>query len=183
LLDAQRAIRMVRARASEWGVDPRRVGILGFSAGGHLATTAGTRFEPGTAGASDPIDREGSRPDFLVLCYPVITLKGPHAHPGSREHLLGKTPDQGLVESLSNETQVTADTPPAFLWHTTEDTTVTPENSIFFYEALRKAKVPAELHIFTRGPHGIGLAPDDPAASAWPKLCAEWMKAMGFLER
>ena len=182
-MDAQRAIRIVRSRAAEWGIDPRRIGILGFSAGGHLASTAATRFEAGHPGAADPIEREGSRPDFLILCYAVITLKGPFAHSTSREHLLGKSPDAGLVDSLSNETQVNADTPPTFLWHTNEDTTVPPENSILFYEALRKAKVPAELHVFTRGPHGIGLAPSDPAASAWPRLCAAWLEVMGFLSR
>jgi acetyl esterase/lipase len=181
--DAQRALRLVRARAGEWGVDPRRVGILGFSAGGHLASTAGTRFDAGDPAASDPVERQGSRPDFMVLCYPVISLKAPTADRGSVENLLGQDPDVKLVESLSNETRVTAETPPTFLWHTNEDKGVVPENSVLFYEALRAARVPAELHIFAKGPHGIGMAPGDPAASLWPTLCGNWLRAMGFLAR
>jgi len=182
LQDAQRAVRLVRARASEWGIDPARVGMLGFSAGGHLTSTAGTHFLAGNAAATDPIERHSSRPDFLVLCYPVITLKPPLAHSGSRVNLLGDAADPLQVEGLSNETQVTPETPPTFLWHTNEDTAVVPENSILFYQALRKAKVPAELHVFAKGPHGIGMAPGDPAASAWTRLCAAWMGAMGVLE-
>jgi len=181
LQDAQRALRLVRARAVDWGVDPSRVGLLGFSAGGHLTATAGTHFDAGDAAAADPVERLGSRPDFLVLCYPVITLKPGISHSGSRENLLDEDADPALVESLSNETQVTAQTPPTFLWHTSEDTGVVPENSILFYRALRRAGVPAELHIFAKGPHGIGMAPGDPAASAWPRLCSNWMQAMGFL--
>ena len=183
LQDAQRAVRLVRARAGEWGVDPARVGMLGFSAGGHLTATAGTHFDAGEAGAADPVDRQSSRPDFLVLCYPVITLKAAATHAGSRDSLLGKDPDPALVESLSNETQVTPQTPPTFLWHTNEDTGVPAENSILFYDALRRAKVEAELHIFVKGPHGIGMAPADPAASMWPRLCAAWLDAMGFLRK
>lgn len=182
LQDAQRALRLVRARAAEWGVDPARVGMLGFSAGGHLASTAGTHFVLGNTAASDPVERQPSRPDFLVLCYPVITLKPPHAHSGSRQSLLGEDPDPLLMEGLSNETQVTSETPPTFLWHTDEDTGVVPENSILFYEALRRAKVPAELHVFAKGPHGIGMAKGDAAASSWPRLLAAWMEAMGFLK-
>ena len=183
LQDAQRAIRLVRARAAEWGVDPSRVGMLGFSAGGHLTSTAGTHYDKGDAAAADPVDRLGSRPDFLVLCYAVITLKPPFSHSGSHDNLVGKDADPILVESLSSETQVTPETPPTFLWHTDEDTGVPPENSILFYEALRKAKVRAELHVFAKGPHGIGMAPGDPAASVWPRLCAAWLEAMGFLEK
>ena len=183
LQDAQRAMRLVRARASEWGVDPARVGMLGFSAGGHLTSTAGTHFDGGDAGAEDPVDRQGSRPDFLVLCYAVITLKPPFSHTGSHDNLLGKDQGPALVESLSNETQVTPETPPTFLWHTNEDTGVPAENSLLFYEALRRANVPAELHVFAKGPHGIGMAPADPAASVWPRLCAAWLDAMGFLRK
>jgi acetyl esterase/lipase len=182
LLDAQRAVRLVRARAAEWGLDPARVGLLGFSAGGHLVSTAGTHFLAGNLAAEDPVERQPSRPDFLVLCYPVITLKPPLAHSGSRVNLLGDRADPLLVEGLSNETQVTPETPPTFLWHTDEDTAVVPENSLLFYQALRKARVPAELHVFAKGPHGIGLAPLDPAASAWPRLLEAWMRRMGFLK-
>jgi acetyl esterase/lipase len=181
LQDAQRALRLVRARAGEWGVDPARVGILGFSAGGHLASTAGTHFDNGQPDATDPVERQGSRPDFLILGYPVISLTNPAVHKGSRDNLLGADPDPKLLESLSNETQVTALTPPTFLFHTDEDTGVPAEHSLLFYEALRRAKVPAELHVFVKGPHGVGLAPKDPTLSVWPGLCAAWMEAMGFL--
>lgn len=179
--DAQRALRLVRSRAAEWNVDPKRLGILGFSAGGHLVSTVGTHFDMGKPEAADPIDRESARPDFMVLCYPVITFKPPYAHMGSRKNLLGDNPDPALVENLSNETQVTADTPPAFLFHTSGDSGVPPENSVMFYSALHKAGVPAEMHIFEKGEHGVGLAPDDPALSVWPKLCIEWIRGRGFL--
>jgi acetyl esterase/lipase len=159
------------------------VGILGFSAGGHLASTAGTRFDPGDPASTDVVERHSSRPDFLVLAYPVITLSSPSTHVGSRANLLGPDPAPGLVDALSSETQVTPQTPPTFLWHTDEDTGVPPENSILFYEALRRAHVPAELHVFAKGRHGLGLAPGDPAASLWPTLCANWLRAMGFLAR
>ncbi len=183
LQDAQRAMRLVRARAGEWRVDPARVGILGFSAGGHLASTAGTHFDQGRPDAADPVERQGSRPDFLILGYPVISLTHPSVHKGSRDNLLGQDPDPRLLDSLSNETQVTALTPPTFLFHTDEDTGVPAEHSILFYEALRRAKVPAELHVFAKGPHGVGLAPKDAALSVWPGLCAAWMETMGFLAR
>jgi acetyl esterase/lipase len=123
----------------------------------------------------------GSRPDFLILAYPVVALEGPHAHKGSGEGLLGPEPDPTLASTLSSDRLVTPRTPPTFLFHTDEDEGVPVENSLAFYEALRRARVPAELHVFTKGPHGIGLAPHDPAASAWPALCAAWMRAMGFL--
>jgi acetyl esterase/lipase len=182
LLDAQRAIRTVRSRAAEWGVDPARIGILGFSAGGHLASTAETHFDAGAPGAADPVERVSSRPDFAVLAYPVISLYDPVAHAGSRRYLLGDTPDPKLVELLSNERQVTPQTPPTFLFHTADDPGVPVENSLLFFEALRKAGVPAELHVFAHGRHGVGLAPDDPALSQWPKLCALWMKGRGLLD-
>ena len=177
--DAQRAIRMVRSRAAEYGFQPDRIGIMGFSAGGHLASTAGTHFDAGNAGAAEAIDRAGSRPDFLVLCYPVISF-GPFAHQGSKQNLLGDNPDAKLVEYLSNELQVTKDTPPTFLFHTTTDATVPVENSVLFYSALRNAGVPAELHIYERGPHGVGLAPNDPVLSTWPARLADWLKIHGL---
>lgn len=179
--DAQRAIRTVRARAAEFRVDPQRIGILGFSAGGHLASTAGTHFDSGKADASDPIDRASSRPDFLILCYPVISFTTPYAHQGSKRNLLGENPDARLVESFSNELQVTPQTPPTFLWHTDADSGVPPENSVLFYLALRKAKVPAELHVFEQGRHGLGLAQKQTGAALWPRACIDWMRARGLL--
>jgi acetyl esterase/lipase len=183
LQDAQRALRTVRARAKDWNVDPGRVGIWGFSAGGHLASTAATHFDDGNADAADPIDKAGCRPDFAVLCYPVITLKPPYAHAGSRRNLLGDKPDPKLLDSLCNETQVTAKTPPTFLFHTNEDSGVPPENSILFYLALRKNKVPAELHVYEKGRHGVGLAPDDPILKTWPDRLDGWLRTRGLLKK
>src|SRR5579883_2619975 len=179
--DAQRAIRTVRARAEAYRVMPDRVGIMGFSAGGHLASTAATHFDGGNAMAADPIDRASIRPDFAVLCYPVISFTTPYVHRGSLRALLGDNPDPKLVELLSNELQVTAQTPPTFLFHTTEDKTVPVENSVLFYMALRKAGVPAEMHIYERGPHGVGLAPTDEALSSWPGRLADWLRVRGML--
>ena len=178
--DAQRAIRTVRSRAKEWKVDPQRIGILGFSAGGHLASTAGTHFDSGKNDATDPIDRVSSRPDLMVLVYPVITFDDKYTHRGSRKNLLGENPDEKLLKNLSNETQVTPETPPTFLMHTGADTAVPPENSVLFYMALRAAKVPAEMHIYEQGPHGVGLAPKDPVLSSWPDRCADWLRVHGF---
>ncbi|PYQ25929.1 MAG: alpha/beta hydrolase [Acidobacteria bacterium] len=183
LQDAQRALRLVRARAGEFGVDAGRVGILGFSAGGHLASTAATRFDDGDPQATDPVERVGSRPDFAVLAYPVISFVAPYAHKGSAQSLLGETPDPGLLKELSSELRVSARTPPAFLFHTSDDPAVPVENSLVFYQALHDAHVPAELHVFPKGPHGVGLAPQDPVLSQWPKLCAAWLRAMGLLDR
>jgi len=189
LEDAQRAIRTVRARAAEWKVDPKRVGIMGFSAGGHLASSAGTHFDNGKPDAVDPIQKAGCRPDFLILAYPVITLKPPFYHKGSRDNLLGDKPSEELVTSLSNDEQVTADTPPTFLFHTAEDAVVPSENSALFYLALRKYKVPAELHIYEKGRHGVGLAdgvggtPNDPVLTTWKERLADWMKGRGLLKK
>jgi acetyl esterase/lipase len=180
--DAQRAIRTVRARAREFGVDPARIGILGFSAGGHLASSAGTHFDAGKPDAADPIERASSRPDFMILCYPVISFTTPYAHAGSRKNLLGENPDPKLVEKFSNELAVTSETPPAFLWHTDGDTGVPPENSVLFYLALRKAKVPAELHVYEKGRHGLGLAEKQPGAARWPASAIDWMRARGLLD-
>jgi acetyl esterase/lipase len=182
LQDAQRAIRTVRARADEFKIDPKRIGILGFSAGGHLASTAGTHFDRGDPSAADPIDRVSSRPDFMVLCYAVIAFDEPYTHRGSQNNLLGKNPPPELVRSLSNEKQVTKDTPPTFLFTTDEDRGVPAENSVYFYLALRKAGVPAELHIFRPGRHGLGLAPQTPGTSEWPKCCENWLRSQGFLK-
>ena len=181
--DAQRALRLVRARAQEYGVNAARIGLMGFSAGGHLAATAGTRFDAGNASATDPIDRASSRPDFLILGYPVITFEAGVTHAGSVRNLLGENPDPKLIELMSNELHVTPQTPPTFLFHTNADTGVVPENSIRFYMALRKAKVPAEMHIFENGPHGVGLALGDPALNAWPVLLTNWLRGRGLLTK
>lgn len=183
LQDAQRAIRTVRSRAQEFGVDPQRIGVLGFSAGGHLASTAATHFDSGKADAEDAIERVSCRPDFAVLCYAVIAFDTDYTHKGSQHNLLGKEADKALVESLSNEKQVTSDTPPTFLWHTTEDTAVPPQNSVHFYLACVKHKVPAELHIYEKGPHGIGLAAKFPGASQWSKSLEVWLGARGILKK
>jgi acetyl esterase/lipase len=189
LQDAQRALRTVRARAAEWKVDPGRVGIMGFSAGGHLASTAGTHFDNGKPDADDPVEKAGCRPDFLILAYPVISLKPPYYHKGSRDNLLGSGPSEELVNSLCNDEQVTAKTPPTFLFHTGEDTAVPPENSVLFYTALRKNKVPAELHVYEKGRHGVGLAngqggtPNDPVLTTWKERLADWMKGRGLLKK
>ncbi|MBS1798369.1 MAG: alpha/beta hydrolase [Acidobacteria bacterium] len=178
--DAQRAIRFVRAHAAEYGIEKDRVGMWGSSAGGHLTATAGTQFDAGQPGAADPIDRESSRPQFLILSYPVITLMAPTAHAGSRKSLLGDDPDPALVRSMSAETRVTSDTPPTFLFSTTDDKTVPVMNSVMFYEALVNAGVPAEMHIFQRGVHGVGLAAANPALSIWPDLLLKWMRERGY---
>src|SRR5215510_14827111 len=154
--DAQRAVRTVRARAAEWHIAPDRIGIMGFSAGGHLASSASTHFDQGAADAADAIDRVSSRPDFAVLGYPVISFVEPWTHQGSKTNLLGDAPDAALARSLSSETQVTATTPPAFIYHTNADTVVPVENAIAYFLALRKAGVPAEMHVFRNGAHGSG---------------------------
>ena len=180
--DGQRAVRFVRFHAHDFGIAPDRIGIWGFSAGGHLASTVGTHFNNGAPGAADPIERVSCRPDFMVLAYAVISFVTPYAHKGSLRNLLGENPDPALVRSLSNELQVTPQTPPAFLFHTDSDEGVPAENSVLFYEALRKNQVPAELHIFERGPHGVGLAPKDPRLSIWPTLLANWFRTQGWLK-
>ena len=179
--DMQRAIRTVRARAAEWHIAPDRIGVMGFSAGGHLASSASTHFDDGRSDADDPIDRVSSRPDFAVLCYPVISFVEPFAHQGSKTFLLGDRPDAELARSLSSETQVTASTPPTFLFHTNADATVPVENSVAYFLALRKAGVPAELHVFKEGRHGVGLAMQDAALAEWSRLLANWLRISGLL--
>jgi acetyl esterase/lipase len=156
---------------------------MGFSAGGHLASTAATHFDNGNLAAPDPIERAGSRPDFAILAYAVISMKPPYAHEGSVQSLLGDNPDAQLREALSNELHVTAQTPPTFLFTTSEDTGVPAENSVQFYSALHKAGVPAELHVFEKGPHGVGLDLADPAVGEWSKLLANWLRVRGLLAR
>ena len=175
LQDAARALRTVRANASNWKIDPKRIGVMGSSAGGHLASTLVTHFEAGNPAASDPIERVSSRPDLGILCYPVISM-GATTHQGSKRNLLGKDPDPALVWLLSNELQVTPETPPCFLWHTLEDKAVMVENSLDFAKSLRRAGVPFDLHIYQKGRHGIGLANGHP----WTKDCLFWLKEQKF---
>jgi acetyl esterase/lipase len=181
LADARRAIRTARAKSGEWKLDPNRIAILGFSAGGHLASTAGTHFSSMVGNLLDPVDGLSCRPDLLILIYPVITLRQEFTHAGSKLNLLGANPDSALVYDLSNENRVTPETPPTFLVHADDDKAVPPENSIFFYSALRKAGVPAELHIFRVGGHGFGMKKNPSTASqTWFERCADWLKAQGW---
>ena len=181
LLDAQRAIRYVRSHAVEDSLDPDRIGIMGFSAGGHLASTAGTHFDAGNPGATDPVERVGSRPDFMVLAYPVISMEPGITHTGSLHMLLGEQPNPMLENELSNETQVTPQTPPTFLFSTTKDETVPVMNSVLFYEALLRAGVPAELHLFEQGHHGSGLGQRSPELRMWPVLLQNWLYLHGWM--
>ena len=182
LMDAARALRTVRARATEWNLDPKRIGIMGSSAGGHLASTLLTHFDSGRPDDPDPIERQSSRPDLGILCYPVITM-GEFTHQGSKNNLLGKDPSPELVKNLSNELQVTTNTPPTFLWHTWEDNAVPVENSLQFAAALRKANVPFDLHIYQKGAHGLGLGSakwDPEHRHPWTQDCLFWLKVRGF---
>lgn len=181
LRDVLRAVRHVRANAERYGVDPARIGVFGSSAGGHLAASAATLFDSpdGVTGAA--IDTTSARPDFVALLYPVITMHGPSAHAGSRKALLGDRPTQRALTQNSVELHVTSNTPPTFLVHTAEDRSVPLENSLLFYQALRKAGVPAELHLYAQGPHGFGLRDDLGTTSAWPGLFVEWLAKGGLL--
>jgi acetyl esterase/lipase len=179
--DAQRAIRMVRARAKEFGVLPDKIGVMGFSAGGHLASTTETHFDAGNPQAADPIERASSRPDFAVLAYPVISFTAEYTHQASRRNLLGDNPALELVKELSSELNVTPQTPPTFLFSSSTDTVVPPENSVAFYLALRRAGVPAELHIFENAPHGVGLDLADPSVGEWSTLLVHWFRERKLL--
>jgi len=183
MLDVQRAVRTVRARAKEYGVDPNRVGVWGFSAGGHVASTAATHFDDGKPDSDDPIERVSCRPDFAILAYPVITMTE-KTHGGSRSNLLGRNPDPKLVEFYSNEKHVTAKTPPTFLFHTVEDNAVPIDNSRMFRDACVKAGVPVELVEYEKGRHGVGLGVNSGLPLAeWPTKLEEWMKKRGLLEK
>jgi len=181
LNDAARAVRWVRAHAADYKIDPKRIGIMGSSAGGHLAATLLTHFDSGNSGAADPVEQQSSRPDLGILCYAVITM-GPHTHQGSRDNLLGKNPSPELVLLLSNELQVRADTPPCFLWTTYEDTVVPMENTLLFAAALRQNHVPFALHIYEKGGHGMGLKDKAPFAHPhpWANDCLFWLKQRGL---
>jgi acetyl esterase/lipase len=180
--DVLRAVRTVRHNAATHGVDPNRIGIWGFSAGGHLASTAATHFDLGDPDAADPIDRLSSRPDFAVLCYPVITMDEAFTHKGSRRNLFGadRYENADLVDLLSNEKRVTDKTPATFIFHTTEDQAVPVENAIAFYSALRKHKVDCELHIYQKGRHGVGLGGDDKILTTWPARLEDWLAVNNF---
>ena len=181
LNDAARAVRLARSKAREWKIDPTRVGIMGSSAGGHLAATLLTHFEAGKADSADPIEHESSRPDLGILCYAVISM-GPNTHQGSKTNLLGKDPPAELVELLSNEKRVTEKTPPCFIWHTWEDNAVKVENALDFAAALRKAGVPFDLHVYEKGAHGLGLGGGRAggALHPWAQACLDWLKLRGF---
>ncbi|HVA01559.1 MAG TPA: alpha/beta hydrolase [Terriglobia bacterium] len=179
--DGERAVRFVRFHAHDYGISPERIGIWGFSAGGHLASAVGTHFDSGKPQASDPIDRASDRPDFMILSYAVISFTTPYTEKGSMQMLLGPHPDPKLVRSFSNELQVTAKTPPTFLFSTDSDQTVPAENAVLFFLALRKHHVPSELHVFRRGPHGVGLGQDYSSLSIWPTLLANWLRVLGML--
>ncbi len=179
LHDAERAIRYVRANAVELGVDPSRVGVLGFSAGGHLASTVSTHNGPGKTEAVDPVERQSSRPNWAVLIYPVVTLHDPYAHKGSRENLLGPHPDGRAVADLSNEAAVSLDTPPSFIFHGADDEAVPIQNSLQYAKALADHRVPFELHVPQHGPHGFGMGePGSP--QDWRALCARWLEERGL---
>jgi acetyl esterase/lipase len=183
LQDAARAVRLVRSRAAEWKIDPKRVGIMGSSAGGHLASTLMTHFDPGQPDATDPIERQSSRPDIGILCYPVITM-GEYAHQGSKANLLGTNPPPELVQLLSNELQVTTNTPPCFIWTTGEDKTVPMDNTLLFAAALRKNQVPFDLHVYQKGGHGLGLKDKPPFTNPhpWAADCLFWLRQQGFVK-
>lgn len=180
LFDASRGIRWIRSHAAEYGIDPHRIGVWGFSAGGHLASLLGTHFDNGNLFGHDAIDRVSDRPDFMILAYPVIDPLGKAAE-GSFANLLGDHPRTDIVRQLMTDKLVTTKTPPTFLVHGSDDQWVSPESSINFYLALRRAGVPSELHIYEHGPHGFGLAQSDPTLSTWLDLLAKWMDARGLL--
>lgn len=180
LRDVLRAVRLVRSRAGDFGIKPDRIGVMGFSAGGHVAACAGTLYDLPDGRTGSALDAVSGRPDFLLLIYPVITMRDPYTHAGSRRNLLGPTPTPELIERYSTELHITTSTPPAFLLTTFEDGTVPAENSIEFFGAMHRAGVPAELHVYEKGNHGIGLRPGFGPASGWPKLCEEWLRVHGW---
>lgn len=180
LLDVQRAIRTVRFKAEQFRINPDQIGVLGFSAGGHLVSNAGTSYDKGNKEAEDVIEQMSCRPDLLILCYPVITLQGPFTHEGSRDNLLGKGAELAQAEQLSSELNVTEDTPPTFLWHTSDDAAVPVENSLLFAAALSKHKVLFDLHVYAKGRHGLGLADDEEHTRSWTDACASWLAFQNF---
>lgn len=181
LRDALRAMRVVRSRAAEWQLDPKKIGMIGGSAGAHLTASCGTLFDAPEGRTGAELDKVSGRPDFMVLIFPVITMQDPVAHGVSRKNLLGDNPSEELKHRLSVDEQVTKDTPPTFLIHSSEDTTAIVENSLLFYQAMRKAKAPIELHLYPKGPHGSGMDPKLGPTAEWPKHCESWMRFNGWL--
>lgn len=178
--DVTTAMRIIRSKAAGWGIDTAKTGVMGFSAGGHLASMATTIHQPGDPAATDPLLRFDTRPSFAILIYPVISMDTAFGHRGSRNSLLGLTPDAAMVASLSTEKRVNAGTPPVFLVHADDDKGVPPQNSIAFYEALKKHKVKASMFIYDYGGHGFGMAPNDPLLSQWPMQVVQWLQRQGF---
>ena len=181
LRDVLRAIRLVRSRAAEFGVKPDRIGVMGFSAGGHLAASAATLFDEADGKTGAELDATSARPDFAVLVYPVITMKDPYVHAGSRQSLLGANPAPEMIERMSLESRVQKNTPSTLMFCTEDDKTVPVENTLMFYAALRKAGVDAELHLWPHGVHGFGMTPNVGRAVVWPDLCEDWLRAGGWL--
>jgi acetyl esterase/lipase len=187
MLDGQRAIRVVRHNATDWGINPKRIGIMGFSAGGHVASTVGTHYDDGLPkpkeGPFDPVLSESCKPDFMILVYPVITMKDKITHEGSRHVLLGDKPGAVYINLYSNELHVDKDTPPTFIAASKTDTVVPVKNSELFADALKKNKVPYEFVELETGDHGYGMAANDPKVSVWTDKCMDWLKGRGLLER
>lgn len=182
LRDVLRAIRIVRSRAAEFGVDPARIGVMGFSAGGHLASSAATLFDHADGKTGAALDAVSARPSFAILVYPVILMEGPHIHAGSRTNLLGEKPTAEMIERLSTDRQVSKATPPIFLIHAQDDTGVPIENALSFYAGARRAGVPVEMHLYEKGGHGFGLKPKAQPTDEWPDRCLSWMRAHGWLK-
>jgi acetyl esterase/lipase len=178
LMDAKRAIRMVRYNATKWNINKNKVGIMGFSAGGHLASTLGTHFDEGDAQSKDPIEQISSRPDFMILVYPVISMSKTIMHAGSRNNLIGEKPTDDLAKMYSGELQVTKQTPPTILFHATDDKTVPVENSLLFYQACKDFGVPVEMHIYPIGGHGFGLALGKGYLESWTDRLIDWLRGV-----
>ncbi len=181
--DVTTAIRIIKSRAKEWKLDPDRIGVIGFSAGGHLASTLGTMIKPGDKKSKVVLEKFSTRPAFMILIYPVISMSTKYAHRGSRENLLGKNPELSLMDSLSTEKRVTSLTPPTFIVFSEDDNVVDVQNGVIFYQALKKEGVPASIHIYDHGGHGYGMAPKDPVLNTWPFLCSQWLKRLGFASK
>ena len=178
--DVTTALRLIRSKSMEWHINPEKTGVMGFSAGGHLASTAATIIQKGDPTSANPLEKISTRPSFAILIYPVISMDTLFAHRGSRDMLLGKTPEPELVNSLSSDKRVSIETPPVFLVHADDDKSVLPQNVVLFYEALKRNHVPASLYIYDHGGHGFGMAPTDAILSKWPGQCLQWLKRMGF---